>query len=77
MYISIDLEDSYDDNFFNVYIYRHHSDKRGEYIFTIARLSTIPKYQALAMQNALKAANPENYPKCTLTVLSGGKEASI
>ncbi len=72
MYIELDITIChYDDDLVDAIFYRH----KGKYVTGIATLNGIPKYQALAMQNALKAADPEDYPKCTLTVLSSAFEA--
>ncbi len=74
MYIELDINRChYDDELVDAVFYRH----KGKYVTGIATLNGIPKYQALAMQNALKAANPEDYPKCTFSVLAGGKEVLI
>lgn len=73
MHIEIDISrHHYNDNLVDVVFYRHYTLNKNDYVVGLASLSGIPKYQALAMQNALKAADPQDYPKCTLTVLSGG-----
>lgn len=71
MFIEIDISRChYDDSLVNMTFYRH----KNNYVTGLGTIVGIPKYAALAMQNALKAADPQEYPKCTFNVLPGGKQ---
>lgn len=73
MYLSLDVEEcSFNSDRMDLVFYRHTFRGSQEYITGLSKISNVPKYQALALQRALKEFDPK-FPSCTLTVLSGGR----
>ena len=69
MYITVDLEPSdYDTDLMTVRVVRNWTFNKREYMADVTTFMA-PKYQAICIQNSLKSANPEDYPKSNVLQL--------
>lgn len=68
-YLTIELEQSdYDTDLMFVTLYRNWTFNKREYVAEFTKF-TAPKYQALAIKNALIEADPTDYPKNNILTL--------